>query len=125
MPKLKFSLPSYRRHKFSGQAIVTLNGKDHYLGAWQSDTSKTEYKRLLAEWIAAGKLATATATDSTVDLVVAQLLTAYLAEAEVAYTKNGQPTSHLHNITDAMIPLRELYAEETQLQIVLNYERND
>jgi hypothetical protein len=51
MPKLKFSLPSYRRHKFSGQAIVTLNGKDCYLGAWQSDTSKTEYKRLLAEWI--------------------------------------------------------------------------
>jgi hypothetical protein len=68
MPKLKFSLPSYRRHKFSGQAIVTLNGKDHYLRPWQSDTSKTEYKRLLAEWVAAGKTATATATESTVDL---------------------------------------------------------
>jgi integrase len=112
MPKLKFSLPSYRHHKVSGHAIVTLSGKDHYLGPWQSESSKTEYKRLLAEWIAAGKTTTAMGIESRVGITVAELLTAYLAEAEVAYTKNGQPTSHLHNIKDALIPLRELYAKE-------------
>ena len=53
MPKLRFQLPSYRRHKVSGQAIVTLNGKDHCLGAWQSKRSNAEYKRLLGEWMAA------------------------------------------------------------------------
>jgi hypothetical protein len=32
MPKLLNSLPKYRRHKASGQAIVTLCGNDFYLG---------------------------------------------------------------------------------------------
>jgi integrase len=112
MRKPNVSVPSYRHHKPSGQAVVTLNGKDHYLGPWQSEASKTEYKRLLAEWIAAGKTTTATGIESQASIVVAELLTAYLAEAEIAYTKNGQPTSHLHNIRDALIPLRELYATE-------------
>ena len=26
MPRLKYAVPSYRKHKQSGQAIVTLNG---------------------------------------------------------------------------------------------------
>ncbi len=112
MRKPNVSVPSYRHHKPSGQAVVTLNAKDHYLGLWQSDSSKAEYKRLLAEWIAAGKATTATNIQSCIGITVAELLTAYLAEAETAYTKNGQPTSHLHNIKDALIPLRELYAKE-------------
>jgi len=112
MRKPNVSVPSYRHHKPSGQGVVTLNGKDHYLGPWQSEASKTEYKRLLAEWIAAGKTTTATGIESQVSIIVAELLTAYLAEAEIAYAKNGQPTSHLHNIRDALIPLRELYATE-------------
>ncbi len=29
-------VPSYRRHKPSGQAVVTLNGKDIYLGKWNT-----------------------------------------------------------------------------------------
>jgi integrase len=112
MPKLTVSPPSYRHHKASGRAVVTLNGKDHYLGPWQSESSKTEYKRLLAEWIAAGKTTTATGIDLRVGITLAELLAAYLAEADVAYMKNGQPTSHLHNIKDGIIPLRELYAKE-------------
>ena len=32
MPKLNDRLPSYRKHKPSGLAVVTLNSKDHYLG---------------------------------------------------------------------------------------------
>jgi integrase len=112
MRRPNVSVPSYRHHKPSGQGVVTFNGKDHYLGPWQSEASKTEYKRLLAEWIAAGKTTTVTGIESQVSIIVAELLTAYLAEAEVAYKKNGQPTSHLHNIRDALIPLRELYATE-------------
>lgn len=112
MRKPNVSIPSYRHHKPSDRAVVTLSGKDHYLGPWQSDSSRAEYKRLLAEWMASAK--TATATDSAVppSLSVAELLTAYLVEADVAYTKNGEPTSHLHNIKDAILPLRELYATE-------------
>ncbi len=29
-------IPSYRHHKPSGQAVVALNGRDHYLGKYRS-----------------------------------------------------------------------------------------
>ena len=44
--------PSYRLHKPSGQAVVTLSGKDHYLGRFGSPESRDAYDRLLAEWLA-------------------------------------------------------------------------
>ena len=34
MPRLKNSTPKYRHHKATGQAIVTLDGQDFYLGPW-------------------------------------------------------------------------------------------
>lgn len=55
MPKLLHRLPSFRHHKNSGQAIVTLNGRDIYLGAFNSAESKAEYRRVTAEWLASGK----------------------------------------------------------------------
>jgi hypothetical protein len=70
------------------------------------------YKRLLTEWTTAGKTATAKDVESRNGIIVAELLAAYLSEAEVAYTKNGRPTIHPHNIKDALIPLRELYVKE-------------
>jgi hypothetical protein len=36
MPRLARAYPSYRRHKPSGQAVVTLNGKDIYLGTYST-----------------------------------------------------------------------------------------
>ena len=35
--------PGYRKHKQSGQAVVTLNGKDFYLGPYGTNASKREY----------------------------------------------------------------------------------
>ena len=32
MPQPKNRIPKLRKHKSSGRAIVTLDGKDHYLG---------------------------------------------------------------------------------------------
>ena len=54
MPKLTHSTPRYRKHKATGQAIVTVFGKDHYLGPHNSKSSKLEYDRLIHEWLAAG-----------------------------------------------------------------------
>ena len=48
-------VPSYRRHKPSGQAVVTLNGGDIYLGKWNTRASRTEYDRLIGEWLAGGR----------------------------------------------------------------------
>jgi hypothetical protein len=49
MPRLVQALPKYRKHKASGQAVVTLNGVEHYLGPHGTKASKTRYDRLIAE----------------------------------------------------------------------------
>jgi transposase len=48
-------LPKYRLHKPSGQAVVTLGGRDHYLGKWQTPASQAEYDRLITQWLAGGR----------------------------------------------------------------------
>jgi integrase len=55
MPRLIHSLPKYRRHRKSGQAVVALNGHDHYLGPHGTKTSRVEYDRLIGEWLARGR----------------------------------------------------------------------
>jgi hypothetical protein len=52
MSRLSNSLPKYRKHRSSGQAVVTLNGRDHYLGPNDTKASKREYDRLIGEWLA-------------------------------------------------------------------------
>ena len=48
-------VPSYRRHKPTNQAVVTINGQDVYLGKWNTAASKAEYDRLIAEFLANGR----------------------------------------------------------------------
>jgi len=45
-------IPSYRLHKARGLAVVTLNGRDVYLGPYGSVESKAAYDRTVAEWLA-------------------------------------------------------------------------
>lgn len=49
MPRPKSTIPSYRKHKASGQAYVRINGQNIYLGKHNSSESKEQYQRLLAE----------------------------------------------------------------------------
>ena len=53
-PAAPSRIPSYRRHKPSGQAVATFGGRDFYLGAFGSTASKREYRRRLAGWWAPG-----------------------------------------------------------------------
>lgn len=46
--------PSLRKH-VSGQARVTLNGRDFLLGPYGSPESVQAYHKILAEWEAAGR----------------------------------------------------------------------
>ncbi len=50
MPKLGNRPPSYRFHMASGQAVVTIDGRDHYLGRHGSAPSHERYSQLIAEW---------------------------------------------------------------------------
>ena len=54
MPRLTRTTPKYRRHKASGQAVVTIEGRDHYLGPWRTKASTIEYDRLIGEWLTYG-----------------------------------------------------------------------
>ena len=47
MPRLVHTLPKYSRHK-TGQALVRINGKCHYLGKYDTEESKAAYQRLVA-----------------------------------------------------------------------------
>ena len=54
------SVPSYRIHKQSGQAVVTLTDAlggrhDVLLGVHGTKQSRVEYARVIAEWEAAGR----------------------------------------------------------------------
>jgi hypothetical protein len=41
--------PSYRYHKARNCAVVTVDGRDHYLGKYDSPESWEKYHRLIAE----------------------------------------------------------------------------
>ncbi len=113
MPKLKNRPPSYRLHRCSGQAIVTLNGRDHYLGVYGSPESQATYQRLVGEWLVKKTpplLRDPTETDGVrSDLRINELLVAYLDFAAGYYVKNGRPTGELANMKDATKPVQALY----------------
>src|SRR5262249_7687009 len=46
--------PAYRLHKARNLAVVTLAGKDRYLGPYGSPESHERYALLIAEWHASG-----------------------------------------------------------------------
>src|SRR5271157_4571122 len=77
--------PAYRHHKPSGQAVVTLDGRDIYLGRYGSPESRAEFDRLLAEWLSNGRRLPAPACGS--DLTVNELASAYLDHADSYYVK--------------------------------------
>jgi integrase len=42
-------VPSYRLHRPSGRAVVTIRGRDYYLGIFNSEESHKQYKQLIAD----------------------------------------------------------------------------
>src|SRR5262245_49118799 len=106
MPALTNSTPKYRRHKASGQAIVTLNGRDFYLGPYGTKASRREYDRLTAEWLANHRHLPVTQSDG---LTIMELAAAYLRHAKCYYRKDGELTSTMSRIKAALRFLKELY----------------
>ncbi len=78
--------PAYRFHKPSGQAVVTLNGRDFYLGRFNTPESRADYDRLIAEWLANGRRLPQSRNGQAVDLTINEILLAYLRYAETYYT---------------------------------------
>jgi integrase len=108
MPILKEALPKYRKHKASGQAVVTIQGQDFYLGPWNTKASRVEYDRVIAEYLAAGRQLPAKGGEAA-DLTLVEILARYKKYAKAYYRKNGKSTGEWENVEYAIKPLLRLY----------------
>jgi hypothetical protein len=62
--------PSYRFHKARKCAVVTIHGKNHYLGPKDSPESHEKYARLITLWHANNGLSLCSAETSSSERVV-------------------------------------------------------
>src|SRR5262245_59796757 len=110
------SPPSLRRHKPSKQGVVTLNGRDHYLGPWPDSQKQAPqpvrdaYDTLVAEWLANGRRP----TDATPPpITVAELILQFWERYATVYYRHpdGSPTSEQGNYKLSLRPLRKLFGK--------------
>ena len=98
--------PTYRLHKPTGNAVVTLNGRDVYLGPHGAPESRRAYDRTIAEWLQNHRRPVA-ANDG--GATVATLVNAFRLHAEAAYPDAGG--GQQVNYREACKPLVKLYAD--------------
>lgn len=108
--------PSYRLHKPSGQAVVTLDGRDMYLGQFNSPESRTKYHRIVGEWESNGRQLPKEISQAASDLTVNELALAYIRHVDSHYAKSGRPSSEPKNIRLALRPLCRLYGDTLALE---------
>ena len=101
--------PAYRLHKPSGQAVVTLDGRDFYLGRHGAPESRAEYDRLIAEWLANGR-SLPNRKDESADLTVSELILLFWKHVETHYRRSdGTQTSEVGEYRLSLRILRQLY----------------
>lgn len=109
MPRLKKD-PQYRHFKPRNLAVVRIDGKDCYLGPFQSPSSWEKYHRLLAEW-------RSSASNSVVSVPREQgaffgincLVEQFLEHARQYYRRDGKPTGEVKEYAYAAEVLCELF----------------
>ena len=107
------STPRYRRHRQSGQAIVTLTDKlgrrrDVLLGKFGTKESRVAYASAIAEWEDAGRGLPPKA--STAGVTINELALAFLRHAEQHYRRaDGTCTSEVAEYRRGLRPLVHLY----------------
>lgn len=94
--------PAYLLHKPTGQARVRIDGKDHYLGAYDSPQSYSRYDALVTAWLRKQELLSVT-------LTVDALVLLYLDYANSFYVKDGKPTSEIDRLRSVVRPLVRLF----------------
>lgn len=101
--------PRYLLHKPSGQARVILNGKHHYLGAYDSLESHQRYEQLIAEWILPdGDL-------TKFDLSVSELCLLSVEHAVQHFRrKDDSATGTIRNVREAPRYLLDLFGKTRQ-----------
>jgi hypothetical protein len=99
--------PSYRHHKASNQAVVTLNGRDLYLGRHGTPESLAAYYRLISEWLGNGRQIQIGKKSS--DVTISELMVGYITFVDSYYVKDGKPTTEPSLVRLSLKVLRRLY----------------
>ncbi len=111
MARPRSNVPAYRKHR-SGQARVTINGRDYYLGPYGTKASNPEYDRLLAEYLASGRSGSFGASAD--QLTMAMVMRDYLRHAKQYYGTG--PSSEVHRIKLAIKPIKAMYANHPAVE---------
>lgn len=78
--------PQYRHYRPKNLGVVRIDGKDHYLGRYDSPESWEKYHRLIAGWLEHREQAptspSAAATEKPPELTITQMLNRYRKSAE-------------------------------------------
>lgn len=98
--------PKYRRHKGKGLAVVTIRGRDIYLGKFGSASSKELYRRLIGEFMLTGGVAMLTEPE---EITVAEVAAAFIKFARGYYVKRGKPTREYEQIIEVVRVVKPLY----------------
>ncbi|MEX0866576.1 MAG: hypothetical protein WD030_04400 [Pirellulales bacterium] len=98
--------PKYRRHKATGQAVVTIDTRDLYLGKYNSAARKERYRQLVAEFLQTGFAAS---PERQQEITVAEVMAAYLRFARSYYRKNGTTTREYGLIVECCRHIKPLY----------------
>jgi len=104
------SSPKYRFHRARNCAVVTIHGRDHYLGEYDSPESREKYHSLVAEFLAARREPPPPVPEDT-PLNMTELIARYWRFAKSYYVKNGQATSEISAIKLALGFVRKLYGD--------------
>jgi integrase len=103
-------IPTYRIHKPTGLAVVTLNGKDHYLGPHGTPESRAKYERILAEYLQAGRR-TPTPPDAS-RTTVGKICERFLSYARETYRDSaGAPSGEADNVRLALEDITLLFLD--------------
>jgi hypothetical protein len=98
MPRVTKSVPVYQRHRASGQARVTIDGRDIYLGPYGTKASRLEYDRIIGEWIQNGRTLRRVEDETT----MAEVAASYVRFARTYHTENGRPTRQYTLVKDTL-----------------------
>jgi len=108
MPKRKATVPSYRLHRPSGQGVVTLNGRDFYLGPYRDGGSRDRYEELLGHWFTNGRRMSDEVPQAHV-LTTGDLILRYYRHCEERFGHRRTKGTRLSQVRVAMQPVKQLF----------------
>ena len=102
-------VPGYCRHKGKGLAYIRLNGRAHYLGAYDSPESHERYRAAVAEWLSTGRAP----GENAKGLTIVELCAAFWRHTQATYRQpDGTPTKMHSNVQMAIRSVENLYGNE-------------